>query len=306
MIFADQWAQIDLEVDPINIVLDLNADDITTVMDLDLDTIRYTATTQALIHLGHRPVFCLSGGIDSQAAYLLWYSQTSSIDIAVFEFDYGLNQDEVNDAVKFAEKYGLKINRIKYNVLRFLEHELKSYAEAHNISSPQFAIHCKFLNILREQGYTGAVFGGNGLVIESQNVYFSSTRAQLLDLNNFENTGFAVIPNFLSFNKFLCIKLALCTPLLPHTDNIKDQLAARYQNKISTYHNLNLNVLPQTEKKTGFEQLKDHYNNRHKDPLYFEKNFRLPLYRMTPNLMTQTQVDPYVKSMLTDHCSSLT
>ena len=306
MIFADQWAQIDLQADPIGIVLDLSADDIATVMELDLETIRYTATIEASKHLGSRPVLCLSGGIDSQAACLLWYSKISLIDIVVFEFEYGLNKDEVNDALKFADRYGLKVNLIKSNVLRFLEHELKAYSEAYNISSPQFAIHCKFLNILREQGYTGAVFGGNGLVIDQQNVYFSMTKAQLLDLDNFEDTKFAVIPNFLSFNKFLCIKLALSTPLLPETDNIKNQLAKRYQNKILTYNNLGLYVMPQAEKKTGFEQLKEYYNTIHKDPFYFEKKFRLPLYRMNPNPLTFTHMEPFAKNFLINYCSNLT
>lgn len=305
MIFSNNWTAINTGKDIISLNPSIRLEDINAADILPVSQISKEVTELASAHLGRNPALCLSGGIDSQAAYQLW-DKEFPIEVVIFEFENNLNFNEVLDAVRFAEKNSIDYKIVKLNVRHFLNSELDHYAQKYKLSSPQFAIHCKFLSLLKEQGYTGAVFGGNGMVIEQDRVYFSLSKAQLVDLNNFETESFKVIPNFLSFDKLLCLKLALNTPIMYHSDDTAILFSRRYENKIKTYTNLNLAIIPQSNKKTGFEQLKKYYEIASATPDAFDIKFRVPLYRQHPDLKTVTNVDTIIKDSILSHCFKLT
>jgi len=304
MIFYNNWTAINTGKDIISLNPSITLEDIDAAGISSISQISKEVTKLAGAHLGRNPALCLSGGIDSQAAYQLW-DKEFPIEVVIFEFENNLNFNEVLDAVRFAEKNSIDYKIVKLNVRHFLNSELDHYAQKYKLSSPQFAIHCKFLSLLKEQGYTGAVFGGNSMVVERDRVYFSLRKAQLVDLNNFETETFKVIPNFLSFNKLLCLKLILNTPVMDHSDDTTMLLTRRYENKIRTYTNLNLYIIPQSNKKTGFEQLKKYYEIVSSTPDAFDIKFRVPLYRQHPDLKTVTNIDEEIKNTIINYCTRL-
>lgn len=296
MLFYDDWFLLEKDT------LVLNSDiDVASINDRPLTEIINISSTATNNVVGNNPVFCLSGGIDSQAAYQLLNCKTQ---VVIFEFAHSLNEEEVKDAINFAKTYGIDYKIITLDVLRFLNYDLIPFAKKHRLSSPQFAVHCFFLEEISKLGYTGAIFGGNGLVLETDLVHFIQTKAQLLDLEYYSrNTKFPIISNYLSFYKELSIKLAISTPIIndgqvyPPIENpyipLKNKtldMRLRYTNKISSYRNLGLSIVPQSEKKTGFEQLKLFVGRLHSDGYTFEKFYREPLYKINANFSIKTQI----------------
>ena len=304
MLYYNDWCSIESGDGVFNIVVKTNIDDIIRIDNTPLDDIKLQATLRASSVLGSNPVICLSGGIDSQAMYHIWHKDIP-VTVAVFEFEHGQNSEEVKDAQRFADKFQIPIKKIKLDVMKFLHFDLINYGKKYHCCSPQFAVHCFFLNTLKEQGYTGAAFGGNGPVIDFSGVYFSQTKAQLFDLENFNQPGFTVIPTFLAFDQDLCLKLSLATPLMENVQDINLRLRHRYSNKISSYKNLGLDVVPQIEKKTGFEQLKNIINGSMSDVWGFERKFRGPLLQMNMDCHSVTIIDNQVRDYIFNRSKSI-
>lgn len=303
MIFSNNWCEIG-HGDIIEIKPRISKADLEQAIHTDLSLIKEQVSKSVTDYLGSNPVLCLSGGIDSQAAFHLW-DKSYPLSVVVFEFESNLNLQEVSDAVRFAEHYNIDLKRVKLNVTRFLNTELIEYADQYKISSPQFAVHCKFLDELKKMGYTGAMFGGNSFVVEGTKVYFSLTKAQLLDLDNFTSDQFRVVPNFLGFDKTLCLKLTLNTSILEYSEDSKILLTRRYQNKIETYERLALGIISQRTKKTGFEQIKKYYGKIYNDPEAFENRFRVPLSRKYPNFSTKTILEDSIQQEIVNYCSKI-
>lgn len=267
--------------------------------------------------VGDNPAFCLSGGIDSQAALQL-IDKKYKFDVVTFEFEHGLNLSEVSDAVYFTKRNNITHKLIKKEILRFLNYDLLDVSKRFNITSPQFAVHGFFCEELKKLGYTGAIFGGNGLLLENNRVSFGATKAQLLDLSNYKIPDFPIVSHYLSYTQELCFKIAFNTPVVYNErekpklepDFLPDALKSktmdpniRYLNKIDTYKNMGCNITPQSKKKTGFEQLQKVLGTQFKDVLYFEKHYRLPLYKNNPNFDFETVMPDSITSQILQYAS---
>ena len=286
--------------------------DLSSIAHKKLNDISRFNSQQVFKNLGSKPVFCLSGGIDSQAAYQL-LDKIYNFDVVIFEFANGLNSDEVNDAKRFANEYGIDYKVITKDVLRFLHFDLISFSKRFKISSPQFAVFAFFCEELKSLGYTGAIFSGNGFILEKENVTFALTKAQLLDLHNYGAKEFPIISNFLGFTQEMCLKISFNTPIIyqertfqfVELNQRKEFMSLRYKNKIKTYENLGLYIIPQKEKKTGFEQLKEKVGQMYNDGWYFEKAFRKPLYNLHPNYNITTDIPKLLISEILDYSKKL-
>jgi len=290
MLYYGDWCSLIESNKKIEINVNVSADQVEQINKFSTQELSFFATHCAAQYLGSRPALCMSGGIDSQAAYQLW-DKRFPIEVVIFKFANDLNSSEVNDAVKYVTAYDIDHRIITLDVERFLNFNLVNFAKANKLISPQFATHAFFLEQLKNLGYTGAVFGGNGFSIEQDKIYFNLSSAQLLDLEYYgTNNNFNVIPSFLSFERNLCMKLAVNTPInvnaymlskdkdiLPEDKQIVLDRQAKYTNKITSYRNLRLPVIPQEDKKTGFEQLKDYYAAKYNDLWTFERHFRWPI-----------------------------
>lgn len=317
MLFLDDWCHCVDSSKLITLQVNCTAADVEAAANSQTHDLAATATRQVATYLGSKPAFCLSGGIDSQAAYQLWDKQWP-IDVVIFEFANGLNSDEVKDAEQYARACNVDYKKITLDVERFLNFSLIDFSQQHNITSPQFAVHAFFLEHLKKLGYTGAVFGGNGFVIQPNKVYFNLNYSQLMDLENYSNSGFNVIPSFLNVSQGLCLKLAVNTAInhdafmldpdyqfLPADHHIILNKESRYQNKINSYENLGLMIIPQSGKKTGFEQLKVHCAEVNKDRWAFERKFRWPVQTNVNSKTIDTAMAAEVKDVILNYCSKL-
>jgi hypothetical protein len=317
MLYYDDWCSLAESAKEIKINVNVTVEDIDRVNRCLTKLLTADATKRAAEYLGSKPVFCMSGGIDSQAAYQLW-DKRFPIDVVIFKFANDLNIDEVNDAVRYVTTHNIDYKIVTLDIERFLTFNLTAFAKNNKILSPQFAAHAFFLDHLKSQGYTGAVFGGNGFNLEEK-IHFNITSSQLLDLEYYGvNNDFNVIPSFLSFDKDLCIKLALNTPInynsytlsvdweiLPPEHQLVLDQSLRYANKISSYQNLNLSLIPQTGKKTGFEQVKDYYAKKYSDLWTFERHFRWPLSGNRPDKEIITEITNDVKNKIFYLCGQI-
>jgi hypothetical protein len=287
MLYYKDWCTLNHFEDRIVINAHLAEKDI---KNKSFSGIKKSSVDNAVSVVGTNPVICLSGGIDSQAAINIWKEQDFPFTAVTFDFGNNFNQKELFDAVSFADFLKIPIKVIKLDIMRFLLRDLYEFSQRYQMASPQFCVHAYFLETIRSLGYTGAVFGGNGFTIVDDVIKFQLTRVQLLDLENYSRiSGFPVIPSFLSFDRDLCLDLLLSTDNINSNDTTIHE--ERYQNKIKCYKSLDLKIIPQESKKTGFEELKEYYNSINNSVWAFERDFRLPLLKNYPEKIIDTNLN---------------
>jgi len=286
MLYYNDWctlAHFDDRID-IDVRIGKNA-----VSNKSFFEIKRIAVENSLTVVGSNPVLCLSGGIDSQAMINIWKEQKYPFTVVTFDFGNNFNQSELSDALVFADFLKIPVQVIKLDIMRFLVRDLIEFSKKYQMASPQFCVHAYFLETIRSLGYTGAVFGGNGFTVVDNEIKFYLTRAQLLDLENYSQISkFSVIPSFLSFDQDLCLDLLVATPNISSDPSTIHK--ERYQSKIESYKALGLKIIPQDNKKTGFEQLKDYYNSKNGSYWAFERDFRAPLLANQPEVSVETQI----------------
>ena len=325
MLYDKDWCILNYLEDKIEIDVKLIEEDIHRVLSTDLSLIKQRAVERAYEFVGMNPVICLSGGIDSQAMLNIIHDQNLPYTAITFDFGNGFNSQELEDAKRFAEFFNIDLKIIKLDVMRFLYTDLYEFAGKYNLTSPQFAVHCYFLEVIKSLGYTGAIFGGNGFLLNQDSVEFSLNDAQLLDLEKYSQISqFKVIPSFLSFDRDLCLTLSLSTSITPPdiepinpfnktdfdpvTRTIKQIIrvseADRYTSKIKSYEKLGCKLIPQSNKKTGFEQIKEYHNSLNDSHWAFDREFRLPLRQRMPEILITTKIDPTVEKTIIDYSIS--
>lgn len=290
MLYFNNWCDVITDKDKSVILIKATKDDILRTIETDPNEIKQQLIDNCLSILGNNPAVCLSGGIDSQAMTNVWIESGVKFTPFTFKFAHDLNKDEVEDAIKFAEKLNLNLEIIELDVIRFLQRENLEFAKKYQLTSPQFSTHVKFLEKIKELGYSGAAMGGNGLLIEESKVRFNYSHSQLFDIDNYSKiSGFPIVSNFLGFDKEFCILLAINSAKMVNLDLVTDinsfdkvqtqsTQAIRYQNKVESYQNLGFYIQPQRYKKTGFEEIKRFYNELHGSFYSFETDFRMPMH----------------------------
>ncbi len=313
MIFWRNWCSVNYLPDITEITCHTNLDTILKIDQLSINEILKKTTNAVNEYLGDNIALCLSGGIDSQAALLL-LSQNIKVTPIIFKFKFDLNSEEIADALRFCRFHNLNPEIIEIDVLRFLNFDLISFASEYKMSSPQFCVHAQFLKIVQQKGYTGAVLGGNGFVVDRKKVYPHLTTAQLSDIEKWSELNFPVVTNFLSFTEELSLKLAMSTPMIDEdityeSNYTHEQKAVtqklRYHCKINSYRALGVEVIPQKNKMTGFEELKKYLAKLYNDNWQFESMYRFPLYLINKNNQTLFKMDSLVNDYILSKSNNL-
>jgi hypothetical protein len=247
---------------------------------------RINAAKSCYRQLGKRPVLCLSGGVDSQAMIQCWQEAGLAFDIAIMVFKNGLNQQDVEHARLYCSTYVQDRNviEIPFDIISFLNRESYNVGIKYQCNSPQFAAHFQFFDVLRELGYTGICAGGDA-PFRFENVwhYDLHLNTNCAFINYSQQNNFPVIGNFLGHDQSLAWSLAFLTNNLEEGSVLQDSSwiiemeKTRYLQKVTSYQMHGLHVIPQSQKYTGFELVKDYYGEKHKDGWAFEKKFRYPL-----------------------------
>jgi hypothetical protein len=191
----------------------------------------------------------VSGGVDSQS--MLWLWMNSGVEFIPISIRYTLNDGTIfNDhdllqLDEFAVKHKLNIDYKNFNILKFLENDLWDYAEKYQCTSPQITTHMA----MSEMVTTGTViFSGNFIA----HAVYDYTILGLERYANMSNRN--IIPFFLTHDP------ELASGLIQYE---KPNNCIKYASKVLTLQKAGIPVIPQNNKLTGFEKIKDFYDNCH-------------------------------------------
>ena len=249
---------------------------------------RIDAATLCAETLGSKPAICFSGGADSQAMLQSWHEANLEFDTIIVTFNDGLNSHDSNHAKMYCDQNGYKYKELNFDIVQFLNRDNHAYGIKYNSCSPHFNVHYKIVELLSDMGYTGVCNGGdapynhNGVWGDN----FARNPFHFLKIKDKFTIPFQ--GSFLSFYPQLSWAIALLTRFNSNGFNGVDTIIRdweleqeikhnRYTTKISAYHRIGLNIIPQETKFTGFELVKKYYENLTGDGWTFERKFRHPL-----------------------------
>ena len=272
---------------------------------VSLTKYRINAAHKAKKILGSRPALCISGGVDSQAMLQSWIEADINFDAFVLVFKDNLNIMDVEHARAICKNFNVELKEIEIDIIQFLNYFNYEYSIKYNSCSPHFNTHYKLFNLLKGYNYTGVCCGGDAPV---KNLYNNSwggnfTRNPNTFIKYAEVEQFTCIGNFISYYPNLAWAIALQTKpiyyptpnghinnntnnvyinenqrVLSALDNIyKDNVEQRYLDKCAGYKSIGYTILPQTQKFTGFELVKQKLEQETGNGWEFEKRYRQPL-----------------------------
>lgn len=193
-----------------------------------------------------------SGGVDSQAMIYVW--KLSGIPFRVVHYNYlGLNSHDTEFLIKFCQLYQVDYEIIDFDAVGFITSELlKEYAKKYDCSSPQILTYIRF----NEQHSETTIMSGNFYYGEGLGInytIFGLDRFREKAKSNFVPFFFCSTPSLTFLTKYLTLPNSL-----PITN---DGNTETYSRKCEIFNHLGVTVIPQPTKYTGFEKIKELFDN---------------------------------------------
>ena len=237
--------------DPNTLTLDFSAD----VIDLfPLDAGIYTVN---YIIKNYPPPYTLmlSGGIDSQAMLWAWHNSGHKFNTLSARYNHDLNSHDLTTLEKFSSQHQIPITFVNFDLFDFLENEYDKWATEYNCSSPQICAYMKISSL----AHSGTrIFSGNYIVNSDVPVDYT-----LLGIKRYsEITNIPIIPFFFLATPEIAysfVKIVKPAPSITYDEN------SDYMNDIMSYQQGGYPVIPQKRKYTGFENVKDYYDQHYKN-----------------------------------------
>ena len=226
-----------------------------------------------------------SGGIDSQAMLHAFAEADLEAHVVIFTFKDDLNKHDVDHAKAYCHTFDIPYREIEFDIISFLARDNLSMTERYGGISPQFNTHYRFVEILTHMGYTGVCFGGNAPDRVNGDYGSNFEKNAMNWLKCHDKFQIAVQGSFLSFSPELSLALAVSTPdagvslTEDHADweEYKKIRHAKYEQKIIGYKRIGFDIMQQPTKYTGFEKVKEYFEDSSADGWAFERQFRDPL-----------------------------
>jgi len=188
----------------------------------------------------------VSGGVDSQAMLYIW--KKSGVPFTAINVSYnGFNNHDYSEMEQFTKTHGINVKQVDFDVLSFLENDLEKYAMTYKCSSPQICTHMAFTEKF-----------GKGTNILSGNIPHPNLPA----MNNtiFGLQRYATLANVDMVPFFLMADKRSAEIALRIANEQPESKLSPYEFKCYLYRLLGIPVISQKTKLTGFEQLKEHYD----------------------------------------------
>jgi len=200
----------------------------------------------------------LSGGIDSQAMLYAWITSGEKFNTFSCLYNDTMNIDDIRPLKIFADIHNVKIDYYNLDLIAFLENEHDYYAYTYKCGSPHITTYMKMLSLTNE-----------GTCIMSGN--FISEKHTGLDPNQIGLYHYGmiskqnVIPFFFLETKELAYSFTVAKYNKKPSNRKRcldpiSELTRSYDLKTNTYHLNNFPVIPQKNKTTGFDKIKDYYD----------------------------------------------
>jgi len=256
-----------------------------TFNDEKLKKWRIEAAQRCHASLGPFPALCFSGGIDSQAMLHCFAEADLEAHVIIFTFKDDLNKHDVDHAKAYCHTFDIPYREIEFDIVSFLARDNLAMTEKYGGVSPQFNTHYRFVEILTHMGYTGVCFGGNAPDKNRKEYGNNLGMSEMHWLKCHDKFQIAVQGSFLSFSPELALALAVSTPDSnidltgnhPDWETYKKNRHAKYESKIIGYKRIGFDIMQQKTKYTGFEKVKELFEEKTGDGWAFEKQFRDPL-----------------------------
>lgn len=185
-----------------------------------------------------------SGGIDSQAMIFAW--SKSGIPFTVVHVDYhGLNAHDRGNIVEFCESLNVPLEIKSFDLLHFLENDLDRYARTYLCASPQICTHIAFSELVEGT----KIFAGN----------FATGHLQGIDNTIFGLQRYATISSKSLIPFFLMQDYRVSSAAIKANILLEDS-HDHYKSKCELYRSLGIPIIPQDDKQTGFEIVKEYYD----------------------------------------------
>lgn len=196
----------------------------------------------------------VSGGVDSQAMLYLWnkFGKNFKPISIVYNTDYNLFDILDKKVIKY--QHDFDIEYMNFDILSFFKGEVHEYAIEYKCSSPCINAHIKMSeNIEGTVIFSGDFIGNTNLPLS--NAILGLYRASLTRKN--------LIPFFFLHTPELAYSLQHHIDIQKILEDKKNIQV--YNRKTLLYTRNGLLVIPQPSKGTGFEKIKDYYDENFSD-----------------------------------------
>jgi hypothetical protein len=234
-----KWVKISEEAD--SLVMDFTVENFKKLHGLEAAL--YTIKE---IEKNYPPPYTLmvSGGIDSQAMLYAWHISGVKFNTISARYNLNLNDHDLETLEQFSKQYSIDISYMDLDIFKFYQEEYDHYATTFNCSSPQVCVHMKIADLIKE----GTVISSGNLLVP----YKAAITYAMSGITRYaESCKRPMIPYFF-----------LETPELAYSifERSKIFMKQGYQGKVDDYLESGFPVIAQTEKLTGFEKVKDYYD----------------------------------------------
>lgn len=202
----------------------------------------------------------LSGGVDSQAMLYAWHTSNTAYQTFSGVYNNNLNENDLITLRQFSSDHDISINYVDIDMLHFLEFEHENYVFEYRCGSPHMTAFMKMMEKIKEGT---VILSGN--YIQYNNPYFLP-----ISQNNFALYRFAIKKQKHVVPFFFCETQELACSF--YKDFSYENEASRrdsgngrdkeYYEKVLLYQRHNFPVIPQNTKLTGFELIKDYYDQK--------------------------------------------
>mgnify|MGYP003666829745 CR=1 FL=1 len=244
---------------------------------------RIEAAKRCAETLGQFPALCFSGGIDSQAMLHCWAEADLEAHVIIFTFKNELNKQDSYHAKQYCNTHGIPYREIEFDIINFLVQDNVAMTEKYGGVSPQFNTHYRFVEILTQLGYTGVCFGGQA-PLRNNGIHGINMNTTVYHWTKITNFPIPIQGSFLSFSPELSWAITLQTQdskinlNMDKSKKYRDEFEkTRYNDKVLGYKKCGFDIIQQPQKYTGFELVKDYFEEQTGDGWTFEKRFRHPL-----------------------------
>lgn len=208
----------------------------------------------------------LSGGVDSQAMLYAWHTSGKKFETFSGVYNFNLNDQDLSCLKEFSQKNNISVNFVDFDLLNFLETEHISYVYRYRCGSPHMTTFMKMSEMITE-----------GTVLLSGNFIHPFSRKPLIDKNNFGLYKYAKISNKNMVPYFFCETEELAYSFKYNQQQVHrayghensqpadlEYNKSSYDQKVTLYQVNEFPVIKQEYKMTGFEKVKDYYDEKYK------------------------------------------
>lgn len=199
----------------------------------------------------------LSGGVDSQAMLYAWILSKCPFNTFSGKYNNNFNKDDLQELGVFAKQFDITINYVDFDVLNFFQTDYIDYVNLYRCGSPHILTFIKMSEMIKEGT---VIFSGNFCTQDGPG-------KPIVDQNNFAlyryslETKKSLVPFFFAETRNLYYSFYSQERKLIHLKtfdiNSPDDV---YMNKVNIYQRHGFPVIPQRYKMTGFELIKDYYD----------------------------------------------